>query len=75
MSVEDVVDSLVDASKRLIDESPNGIVDGDDVAREIGRDPFDSEVKAAFELIGRRGLLKVDSQGGDSKLPHAVQLA
>jgi hypothetical protein len=70
-----LVDELIAAAERLIDESVSGIVDGDDVARAIGRDPGDPRalMHHAFREIERLGVLQLDAWGGGMGLPHGVQ--
>lgn len=71
MPDEALIKEIVETAKRMIKEAR---IDGDDVAQELGRDPYDDELSDAFHAIEERGLLKVDSWGGETKLPHAIQL-
>jgi hypothetical protein len=71
---DQLIDQLVEAAKRLIAENDRGIVDGDDVARAIGRDPEADGLYDAFCVIEQRGVLKLDAWGGGMGLPHGVQL-
>jgi hypothetical protein len=70
-----LVEELIAAAERLIDESVSGIVDGDDVAQAIGRGPRDPRalMHYAFREIERQGVLRLDAWGGGMGLPHGVR--
>jgi hypothetical protein len=73
---DELVQALTDAAFRLISASPDGIVEGADVARDIGRDPEDpnAELHHAFWEIDRRGQLVVSAWEGGMGLPTDVRL-
>ncbi len=70
-----LVCELEEAAKGLLARSDRGAVEGDDVARAIGREPGDPDVYKAFLEIERRGTFDLASWGGAMNLPHAVRLA
>jgi hypothetical protein len=57
-----LANDLAAAAERMLSATSGTSVDAEDVAREIGRDPNDSDVRNAFKEIERRGTLKLDSQ-------------
>jgi len=69
-----LVAQLEEAAKTLIERSEGDAVDGDDVARAVGREPSDPDVYTAFLEIERRGTLSLSTWGGAMNLPHAVAL-
>jgi len=69
-----LVARLEEAAKGLIARSDRDAVEGDDIAREVGREPSDPAVYKAFLEIERQGTLKLSSWGGALNLPHAVEL-
>jgi len=72
----DLADALTEAAQRLISASPNGDVEGRDVALEIGRDPADPDASLhhAFNEIKRRGTLECFAFEGGMGLPGIVRL-
>jgi hypothetical protein len=56
----------------MLSATSGTFVDAEDVAREIGRDPQDSDVRNAFKEIERRGTLKLDNWRGGMGLPAFV---
>ena len=74
MPDEVLIDELVAAAYDLIEKSDSGIVEGDEVARSIGRDPADGGLYDAFRAIEQRGLLEVGSWHDGRGLPGSVQL-
>jgi hypothetical protein len=71
---EILIDELVAAAYDLIQKSDSGIVNGDEVARSIGRDPAAGGLYDAFRAIEQRGLLQVGSWPDGIGLPGSVQL-
>jgi hypothetical protein len=71
-----LVDELIAAAERLIDESVSGIVDGDDVARAIHRDPSDPRalMHHAFREIERLGVLRLDAWAAAWGFPMACDV-
>jgi hypothetical protein len=74
VSDEVLIDELVAAAYNLIQRSDSGIVDGDAVARSIGRDPAAGGLYDAFRAIEQRGLLEVGSWPDGIGLPGSLQL-
>jgi hypothetical protein len=71
---EVLIDELVAAAYDLIQKSDSGIVDGDEVARSIDRDPADGGLYDAFRAIEQRGPLEIGSWRNGRGLPGSVQL-
>jgi hypothetical protein len=71
-----LVQELTDVALRLISASIDGIVEGEDVARAIGRDPEDpnAELHHAFREIQRQGRLSVRAWEGGMGLPADIRL-
>jgi hypothetical protein len=69
-----LIDELVAAAYDLIQKSDSGTVNGDEVARSIGRDPADGGLYDGFRAIEQRGLLEVGSWPDGIGLPGSVQL-
>ena len=72
MSEGHLADELTQAAQRLLEETHAPFVDGDTVARAVGRDPKDPAVYQAFQLIQTRGTLTLKSWGSGHGLPHEV---
>jgi len=69
----DLADELTQAAERLLHDTHAPFVDGDAVARAIGRDPKDPAVYQAFQTIQARGTLTLKSWGSGHGLPHEVR--
>jgi hypothetical protein len=69
-----LANQLTVEAERLLNAASESYIDGDDVARAIGRDPEDADVYHAFREVERRGTLKLDGWGGGMGLPHFVGL-
>ncbi len=69
-----LVTELEEAAQGLIARTDRGAVEGDDLARAVGREPSDPDVYNAFLEIERRGTLRLGTWGGAMNLPHAIQL-
>ena len=65
---------VTDAALRLISASRSGDVDGEQVAREIGRDPDDTDVYYALREADRRGDIQCEAWRGGMGLPAFVRL-
>jgi len=75
MADGDLADQLTDAAHRLLGETHEAFVDGDAVARAVGRQPGDPAVFQAFQQIHQRGTLTLASWGAAPHgLPHEVGL-
>lgn len=69
----DLVRQVIETSQRLISGSPSGDVEGEDVARELGRDTGDMNVYWAFQEARRQGTLEMYFPGGMA-LPTLIRL-
>jgi hypothetical protein len=69
-----LANQLTVEAERLLSATSETYIDGDDVAKTIGRDPDDADVYDAFREIERRGTLKLEAWGGGMGLPHLVGL-
>jgi hypothetical protein len=69
-----LADQLTVEAERLLSATSETYIDGNDVAKAIGRDPDDADVYDAFREIERRGTLKLEAWGGGMGLPHLVGL-
>ena len=67
-----LANELAAAAERMLSATSETSVDAEDVAREAGRDPDDSDVRNAFKEIERRGTLKLDGWRGGMGLPAFV---
>lgn len=74
MPDEVLIDELIAAAYDMIQKSDGGIVDGDEVARSIGRDPADGGLYDAFLAIEQRGPLEIGSWRDGRGLPGSVRL-
>jgi hypothetical protein len=72
MSESSLAEQLTEAAHRLLGAAHGGVVDGDAVARAIGRDPADPAVYQAFQQIQARGTLTLKAWGTGHGLPHEV---
>jgi hypothetical protein len=70
----DLTQEVIQASLRLINASRTSEVDGEDVAREIGREADDIDVYYAFREADRVGELEIQAWRGGMGLPHCVRL-
>lgn len=70
----DLTRQVTDTALRLISASRSGEVDGEDVARELGRGVDDIDVYYSFREAVRRGDLEVPSWRGGMGLPYMVRL-
>lgn len=67
-----LANELAAAAERMLSAIGGTSVDAEDVAREVGRDPDDSDVRNAFKEIERRGTLKLEAWRGGMGLPAFV---
>jgi hypothetical protein len=67
-----LANALATAAERMLSTISGTSVDAEDVAREIGRDPNDPDVRNAFREIERRGTLKLEAWRGGMGLPAFV---
>ncbi|HEY4916778.1 MAG TPA: hypothetical protein VIH92_07695 [Solirubrobacteraceae bacterium] len=67
-----LANQLTVEAERLLNATSHNYIDGDDVARAVGRDPQDADVYLAFREVQRRDSLKLDAWGGGMGLPHIV---
>lgn len=74
MPDDELVREITDVTLRLISASRSGEVDGEEVAREIGRDPEDVDLYDAFREAERRGSFEVASWAGGMGLPEMIRL-
>lgn len=72
MPNDDLANQITVEAERLLSATSETYIDGEDVAKAIGRDPKDAELYDAFREIERRGTLKLDSWPGNMELPACV---
>jgi hypothetical protein len=70
----DFTDEVTQTALRMISAGRDGDVDGEDVARELGRDPDDLDVYYALREAQRRGDLECDAWRGGMGNPGFVRL-
>lgn len=75
MPDDELVRAVTDATLRLISASRSGDVEGEEVAREMGRDPDDVDLYYAFQEAERRGSFEVVSWPGGMGLPAMIRLS
>jgi hypothetical protein len=69
-----LANQLTVEAERMLNATSKTYVDGDDVARAVGRDPKDADVHQAFREVERRGTLKLEGWRGGMGLPAFVGL-
>jgi hypothetical protein len=74
MPDDELVREITDATLRLISASRSGDVQGEEVARDIGRDPDDVDLYYAFREAERRGSFEVVGWAGGMGLPLMIRL-
>ena len=74
MPDEDLVKRVVDTSRELAADSPNGDVDGKDVAVKIGMHRGDVAMHHAFKVAADRRLLRCQAWEGGMGLPGIVRV-
>ena len=74
MPDEDLVRRVVRATQELAAESPDGDVDGNDVARVLGEDADSAGMHHAFKVAADRGLLHCQAWEGGMGLPSIVRV-
>lgn len=73
MPNEDLIRRVVKTSRELTAESPNGDVDGKDVAARLGEDADGAAMHHAFKVVADRGLLRCQAWEGGIALPSIVR--
>ncbi|MGO9559056.1 MAG: hypothetical protein ACLPYW_08215 [Acidimicrobiales bacterium] len=69
-----LADLLTETAERLLNAIDGNFVEGDDVAREAGREVGDAAVYHAFREIERRGTLRLEAWEGGMGLPRMIAL-
>jgi hypothetical protein len=69
-----LANELAVEAERMLAAAAHNHVDGEDVARAIGRDPEDADVHHAFREVERQGRLKIEGWRGGMGLPAFVSL-
>jgi hypothetical protein len=62
-------------AERMLSATSETYIDGEDVARAIGRNPADAAVRDAFREVERQGRLKIEGWRGGMGLPAFVGLS
>jgi hypothetical protein len=70
--LDPIADSLEVSAKRLLAETSEEWVPGDDVARAVDLNPDDPDAYHAFRLIQKRGTLRLETWQGGMGLPQHV---
>ncbi|MDQ4048613.1 MAG: hypothetical protein M3131_04410 [Actinomycetota bacterium] len=67
-------EQIIETARRMASESPSGDVDGEDIARECGREPDDALVYDALKAAADRGELACQGWRGEDGLPSRVRV-
>lgn len=69
-----LANELAVEAERMLAATAHSYVDGEDLARAIGREPEDVDVYHAFREVERQGRLKIEGWRGGMGLPAFVGL-
>ncbi len=73
MADEQLQEKIIETAVRMAEESPTDDVAGEEIARELGREPDDPAVHEALRVGSERGDLACQGWHGDSGLPTRVR--
>ncbi len=73
MTDEQLYEQIVETATKMSEDSPSGDVDGEDVAREVGREPDDPAVYDALQAADERAVLACQGWRGENGLPTRVR--
>jgi hypothetical protein len=74
MPDEQLIQRVREATRQLVDASPDGDATGNQVARRLGMQPDDVALRNALKVAARRGDLQCEDWEGGMGLPETIRV-